>query len=101
MNRLQYVQYECIKTELKEEYEKRVNFLHKRIENKQSQQGPYQDAHLILMQNSINDVNQIASKGGPSMKGRTGRQGNGSPQREQFFLPGMKGANSQDRRFNT
>ena len=34
MNRLQYVQYECIKTELKEEYDKRVNFLHKRIEKK-------------------------------------------------------------------
>ena len=49
MNRLQYVQYECIKTELKEEYDKRINFLHKRIEKRQSQQGPYQDAHLILM----------------------------------------------------
>jgi|SaaInl59LU_5_DNA_1037362.scaffolds.fasta_scaffold36683_2 Holliday junction resolvasome RuvABC endonuclease subunit len=49
MNRLQYVQYECIKTELKEEYEKRVNFLHRRIEKRQAQQGPYQDAHLILM----------------------------------------------------
>jgi len=34
MNRLQYVQYECIKTELKEEYEKRVNFLHRRIEKR-------------------------------------------------------------------
>lgn len=32
MNRLQFVQYECLKTELKEEYEKRVNILHKRIE---------------------------------------------------------------------
>jgi len=53
------------------------------------------------MQNSINDVNQIASKGGPAMKGKTGRQNNGSPTREQFFLPGMKGANSQDRRFGT
>jgi hypothetical protein len=48
MNRLQYVQYECIKTELKEEYEKRVNFLQRRIEKRQSKQGPYQDAHLIL-----------------------------------------------------
>lgn len=36
MNRLQYVQYECIKTELKEEYDKRVNFLHKRIEKRQA-----------------------------------------------------------------
>ena len=36
MNRLQYVQYECIKTELKEEYDKRINFLHKRIEKRQS-----------------------------------------------------------------
>lgn len=48
MNRLQYVQYECIKTELKEEYEKRVNFLQKRIEKRQARQGPYQDAHLVL-----------------------------------------------------
>ena len=53
------------------------------------------------MQNSINDINQIATKSGPGMKSRTGRQGNSSPNREQFFLPGMKGANSQDRRFNT
>lgn len=49
MNRLQYVQYECIKTELKEEYEKRVKFLNNRIEKRQAQQGPYQDAHLVLM----------------------------------------------------
>ena len=34
MNRLQFVQYECLKTELKEEYDKRVHFLHKRIENR-------------------------------------------------------------------
>jgi len=34
MNKIQYVQYECIKTELKEEYEKRVNCLHKKIEKK-------------------------------------------------------------------
>jgi len=34
MNRLQYVQYECLKTELMEEYDKRVHFLNKRIENK-------------------------------------------------------------------
>ena len=34
MNRLQYVQYECIKTELKEEYEKRVKFLNNRIEKR-------------------------------------------------------------------
>lgn len=37
MNRLQFVQYECLKTELKEEYEKRVHFLHKRIEMRQAQ----------------------------------------------------------------
>lgn len=58
MDRLQYVQYECIKTELKEEYEKRINFLHKRIEKRQAQQGPYQDAHLILMQNSMVEINE-------------------------------------------
>ena len=36
MNKLQYVQYECIKTELKEEYDKRINFLHRRIERRQT-----------------------------------------------------------------
>ena len=30
----QFVQYECIKSELKEEYEKRVGFLHKRLNKK-------------------------------------------------------------------
>ena len=29
--KLQYVQYECVKSELKEEYDKRVGFLHKRL----------------------------------------------------------------------
>lgn len=32
--KLQHVQYECIKSELKEEYEKRVGFLHKRLNKK-------------------------------------------------------------------
>ena len=31
---LQFVQYECIKSELKEEYEKKVGFLHKRLSKK-------------------------------------------------------------------
>ena len=31
---LQFVQYECIKSELKEEYEKKVGFLHKRLNKK-------------------------------------------------------------------
>jgi hypothetical protein len=32
--KLQYVQYECVKSELKEEYDKRVGFLHKRLNKK-------------------------------------------------------------------
>lgn len=32
--KLQFVQYECIKSELKEEYEKKVGFLHKRLSKK-------------------------------------------------------------------
>jgi hypothetical protein len=82
MNRLQYVQYECIKTELKEEYEKRVNFLHKRIEKRQAQQGPYQDAHLILMQNSMGELQ------GQNQNLKS-RKDNHSPKKD-FHLPGMK-----------
>ena len=37
--KLQFVQYECIKSELKEEYDKRVGFLHKRL-NKKAQMDP-------------------------------------------------------------
>ena len=36
---LQFVQYECVKSELKEEYDKRVNFLNKRL-NKKAQVDP-------------------------------------------------------------
>jgi hypothetical protein len=38
-----------MKAELREEYEKRVNYLNKRIGRQNQKQGPYQDAHLILM----------------------------------------------------
>lgn len=90
MNRLQFVQYECLKTELKEEYEKRVHFLHKRIEMRQAQQGPYQDAHMILMQNSIGDPRQKRN----SERAATNKYGSltnfNSPMGDQFFLPGMK-----------
>ena len=37
--KLQNVQYECIKSELKEEYEKRVGFLNKRL-TKKAQMDP-------------------------------------------------------------
>lgn len=59
MNRLQYVQYECIKTELKEEYQKRVNFLNKRIEKRQTIQGPYQEASLVLKHNSMVEIGDV------------------------------------------
>jgi CRISPR/Cas system CSM-associated protein Csm2 small subunit len=77
------VQYECIKTELKEEYEKRVSFLHKRIEKRQAQQGPYQDAHLILMQNSMGEL--LSEK-----QDSKNRKDNNSPKKGEFHLPGMK-----------
>jgi len=37
--KLQFVQYEYVKSELKEEYDKRVGFLHKRL-NKKAQMDP-------------------------------------------------------------
>lgn len=37
--KMQNVQYECIKSELKEEYEKRVGFLNKRL-SKKAQMDP-------------------------------------------------------------
>lgn len=92
MNRLQFVQYECLKTELKEEYEKRVNFLHKRIEMRQAQQGPYQDAHLILMQNNMGDprnAKRNSERAGANKYGGSLTNFN-SPMNDQFFLPGMK-----------
>ena len=48
-----------MKTEMKDEYEKRVNLLHKKIEKRSNKQGPYQDAHLILMQNSIQKIGDM------------------------------------------
>ena len=83
------MQYECLKTELKEEYDKRVNFLHKRIEMRQAQQGPYQDAHLILMQNSLNDIssNEQTRKKAQSRREKSTVETSG---KDSFFLPGMK-----------
>ena len=37
--KLRFVKYECIKSELKQEYEKKVDFLHKRL-NKKAQIDP-------------------------------------------------------------
>ena len=36
---MKFVQYECIKSELKEEYDKKIGFLHKRL-NKKAQIDP-------------------------------------------------------------
>lgn len=63
MNKIQFVQYECIKSELRAEYDKRVNYLHKRIQRQNAKQGPYQDAHLILMQNNTTDMNDLERPG--------------------------------------
>lgn len=48
--KLQFVQYECIKNELKVEYEKKVSFLHKRL-NKKAQMDP-----SFLLLNSMSQV---------------------------------------------
>ena len=45
MNKIQHVQYECIKTELKDEYEKKIKFLDKKLEKNQISSGPYKDVH--------------------------------------------------------
>ena len=45
-----HAQYECLKSDLKDEYERRVNFLHKRIEKRQ---GPLKEAHQILIQDNV------------------------------------------------
>jgi hypothetical protein len=34
-----------LKTELKEEYDKKINFLHKRMEIRNAKPGPYYDAN--------------------------------------------------------
>ena len=65
-----------------------MNFLHRRIEKRQAQQGPYQDAHLILMQNSMNEAQQKAD----SKRGK----GNLSPKKD-FNLPGVSKAKSAAR----
>lgn len=55
--KMQFVQYECIKNELKVEYEKKVNFLHKRL-NKKAQMDP---SFLLLnnmTQGSMSTKNQ-------------------------------------------
>ena len=84
MNKVQFVQYECIKSELREEYDKRINYLNKRIQRQNTKQGPYQDAHLILMQNNTADMNDLA-KPGPRNRG----SGFNSSPRNKFTLPGM------------
>ena len=55
LNKMQFVQYECLKTELKEEYDKKINFIHKRMETRNTKPGPYFDANQILQSTSIND----------------------------------------------
>lgn len=68
-----------------EEYDKRVHFLNKRIENKQNQHGPYQDARIILMQNNIEDPLYIRRN-----SDRNGVKSNvGISNDKDFFLPGM------------
>lgn len=46
MSKFQYIQYECLKTELKEEYERKMNVMQKRMGGKA--QGAYQEANTIF-----------------------------------------------------
>ena len=55
MNKIQHVQYECIKSELKEEYEKKIKFLDKKLERNQANNGPYKEVQQIFRINNIND----------------------------------------------
>jgi len=47
MSKFQYIQYECLKTELKEEYERKMNVMQKRMGGKA--QGAYQEANTIFI----------------------------------------------------
>ena len=47
MSKFQYIQYECLKTELKEEYERKMNVMQKRMGSKA--QGAYQEANTIFV----------------------------------------------------
>ena len=47
MSKFQYIQYECLKTELKEEYERKMNVMQKRMGGKA--QGAYQEANSIFI----------------------------------------------------
>ena len=59
--KLQYVQYECVKSELKEEYDKRVGFLHKRL-NKKAQIDP---SFLLLNSMSSQPASTRSKRLGP------------------------------------
>jgi len=54
---MQFVQYECIKSELKDEYDKKMTFLHKRL-NKKAQQDP----SFFLMNSMTEDAPGILSR---------------------------------------
>lgn len=55
---MQFVQYEYVKSELKEEYDKRVGFLHKRL-NKKAQMDP---SFLLLNSMSADQAFSTASQ---------------------------------------
>lgn len=58
---------------------------------RQAQQGPYQDAHLILMQNNMGDPRMVKRNSERVSQNKYGSLTNfNSPMNDQFFLPGMK-----------
>ena len=54
--KLQHVQYECIKSELKDEYDKRVNFLHKRLSKKAQIDPSFMLLNNLTQSNSTKDA---------------------------------------------
>ena len=65
---MQFVQYECIKSELKDEYDKKISFLHKRL-NKKAQNDP----SFFLMNSMTDEYNKTAQ---PQLTLGTGFAGN-------------------------
>ena len=95
MNNFQYIQYECLKTELKEEYEKRMNVLHKRMEQKPF--GPYQEAQRIFMRSDplVKKTNSVRNKDLSSSE--MPRTSYGLENRNMFASAKTRGSSMNDR----
>ena len=61
--------------------------MNKKIHMKQTQQGPYQDAHMILMQNELGDKSLVKNK---TERGFDASKTSFSTKEDPGFLPNMK-----------